>query len=90
MSEAAEELSGALMQVLCNCTVGERSRVVRQVADLFLTHSGNCSADQVDLFDSVIMKMIGHIDQAVRIYSRRTACSHGQRAAGGDQDLRKR
>jgi len=68
MSEAAEELSGALMQVLCNRTVGERSRVVRQVADLFLTHSNNCSADQVDLFDSVIMKMVGHIDQAVRVY----------------------
>lgn len=68
MSEAAEELSGALMQVLCDRSVGERSRVVRQVADLFLTHSGNCSADQVDLFDSVIMKMIGQVEQAVRIY----------------------
>jgi uncharacterized protein (DUF2336 family) len=68
MSEAAEEISGALMQVLCNRSVGERSRVVRQVADLFLTHSANCSADQVDLFDSVIMKMVGQIDAAVRIY----------------------
>jgi uncharacterized protein (DUF2336 family) len=68
MSEAAEELSGALMQVLCDRTVGERSRVVRQVADLFLTHSTSCSVDQVDLFDSVIMKMIGQVEQAVRIY----------------------
>lgn len=68
MSETAEELSGALMQVLCNRTVGERSRMVRQVADLFVTHSTRCTVDQVDLFDSVIMTMIGHIDQAVRIY----------------------
>jgi uncharacterized protein (DUF2336 family) len=48
--------------------VGERSRVVRQVADLFLTQSASYSAEQVDLFDSVIMKMIGQIDEAVRTY----------------------
>lgn len=68
MSEAAEEISGALMQVLSNRSIGERSRMVRQVADLFLSHGTNCSADQVDLFDSVIMKLIGQIDEAVRIY----------------------
>ena len=41
--------------------------LVRQVADLFLTQQGKYSADQVELFDSVIMKMIGQIDEAVRI-----------------------
>lgn len=68
MSETAEEISGALMQVLCNRSLGERSRVVRQVADLFLTYNSSCPADQVDLFDSVIMRMIGEVDQAVRVY----------------------
>lgn len=68
MSETAEEISGALIQVLSNRSAGERSRVVRQVADLFLTQYASYSAEQVDLFDSVIMKMIGQVDEAVRVY----------------------
>jgi uncharacterized protein (DUF2336 family) len=68
MSESAEEISGALIEVLASRGVGERSRVVRQVADLFLTQSASYSAEQVDLFDSVIMKMIGQVDEAVRLY----------------------
>ncbi len=68
MSETAEEISGALTQVLCNRSAGERNRVVRQVADLFLTQHASYSAEQVDLFDSVIMKMIGQVDEAVRVY----------------------
>ena len=38
MSQPAEEISGALIEVLSSRSVGERSRMVRQVADLFLTH----------------------------------------------------
>ena len=68
MSEPAEEISGAVVEVLSSRSVGERSRMVRQVADLFLTQQASYSADQVELFDSVIMKMIGQIDEAVRIY----------------------
>src|SRR5579872_408094 len=68
MSETAEEISGALTQVLSNRSAGERNRVVRQVADLFLTQHASYSVDQVDLFDSVIMKMIGQVDEAVRVY----------------------
>ncbi|AMN41320.1 DUF2336 domain-containing protein [Rhodoplanes sp. Z2-YC6860] len=68
MSETAEEISGALTQVLCNRSAGERGRVVRQVADLFLTQHGSYSGEQVDLFDSVIMKMVGQVDEAVRVY----------------------
>ncbi len=68
MSDTAEQISGALTEVLCNRSVSERSRVVRQVADLFLVQPSRYSADHVELFDSVIMKMIGQIDEAVRIY----------------------
>jgi uncharacterized protein (DUF2336 family) len=68
MSETAEEISGALTQVLCDRSAGERSRVVRQVADLFLTQHASYSGEQIDLFDSVIMKMIGQVDEAVRVY----------------------
>lgn len=68
MSEPAEEISGALIEVLSGRSTGERSRMVRQVADLFLTQHTRYSADQVELFDSVIMKMIGQIDEAVRVY----------------------
>jgi uncharacterized protein (DUF2336 family) len=68
MSQPAEEISGALIEVLSSRSVGERNRMVRQVADLFLTQQANYSTDQVQLFDSVIMKMIGEVDEAVRIY----------------------
>ena len=68
MSQPAEEISGALIEVLSSRSVGERNRMVRQVADLFLTQQGSYSTDQVQLFDSVIMKMIGQVDEAVRIY----------------------
>ena len=68
MSQPAEEISGALLEALSSRSAGDRSRMVRQVADLFLTQQGNYSTDQVQLFDSVIMKMIGEVDEAVRVY----------------------
>ncbi len=68
MSEPAEEISRALIEVLSSRSVDDRSRMVRQVADLFLTQQASYSTDQVQLFDSVIMKMIGQVDEAVRVY----------------------
>jgi uncharacterized protein (DUF2336 family) len=49
-------------------TVRERSRVLRQTADLFLSKSASYSDQQIKLFDSVMLQLLDHVDREVREY----------------------
>ncbi len=66
MHQPSTDTAGALVSTLSNRSVGERSRVVREIADLFLKQPENYSTEQVELFDSVMMKLIDKIGEEVR------------------------
>jgi len=58
----------AMADGLSGHTVRERSRVLRQTADLFLSKSTSYSDQQVKLFDSVMLQLLDHVDREVREY----------------------
>src|SRR5437660_7500355 len=60
--------STALANGLSGHTVRERGRVLRETADLFLSKSTNYSEQQVELFDSVMLQLLDHVDREVREY----------------------
>jgi uncharacterized protein (DUF2336 family) len=49
-------------------SVRERSRVLRETADLFLNKSTHYSDEHIELFDSVMLKLLDHVDREVREY----------------------
>ena len=84
MPDVPFDPSTVLADGLSGHTVRERSRVLRQTADLFLSKSASYSDQQVKLFDSVMLQLLDHVDQEVREYlSKRFA--RRQRAASGRQ-----
>jgi uncharacterized protein (DUF2336 family) len=58
----------ALADGLSGHMVRERSRVLRQTADLFLSKPASYSEQQVKLFDSVMLQLLDHVDREVREY----------------------
>ena len=68
MPDVLVDPSAALADGLSGHTVRERSRVLRQTADLFLSKSASYSDQQVKLFDSVMLQLLDHVDREVREY----------------------
>ncbi len=68
MDEAAAEASMLLTDALAHRGSGEQGRVVREIADLFMRQPASYSAEQVALFDNVMMKIVDQIDEEVRVY----------------------
>jgi uncharacterized protein (DUF2336 family) len=68
MPDVPFDPSSVLADGLSGHTVRERSRVLRQTADLFLSKSASYSDQQVKLFDSVMLQLLDHVDQEVREY----------------------
>jgi uncharacterized protein (DUF2336 family) len=68
MAQPSTDISDELVGALSNRSVGERSRVVREIADLFLRQPENYSAEQVELFDSVMMRLINQVGEEVRAH----------------------
>jgi uncharacterized protein (DUF2336 family) len=66
MHQRSTDTAGALVSTLSNRSVGERSRVVREIADLFLKQHESYSTEQVELFDSVMIRLIDRIGEEVR------------------------
>jgi uncharacterized protein (DUF2336 family) len=60
--------TGALGDDLSGHTVRERGRVLRETADLFLSKSAKYSDQHIKLFDSVMSKLLDHVDREVREY----------------------
>src|SRR4030095_10899597 len=60
--------TGALGDGLSGHTVRERGRVLRETADLFLSKSARYSDQHIKLFDSVMLKLLDHVDREVREY----------------------
>lgn len=57
-----DQLEGAL----ANKDISRRAEVLRRVTDLFVLGSGKFSEDQIELFDSVMGKLIENIELAAR------------------------
>ena len=68
MPDVLVDPSAALANGLSGHTVRERGRVLRETADLFLSKSANYSDQQVNLFDSVMLQLLDHVDREVREY----------------------
>jgi uncharacterized protein (DUF2336 family) len=68
MNDATAEASRLLTDALACRGSGEQGRVVREIADLFMKQPASYSTDQVDLFDSIMMKIVDQIDEQVRVY----------------------
>jgi uncharacterized protein (DUF2336 family) len=68
MDDLALDISGSLVDASNNPSAAERSRIVREVAALFIRQSSQYSAVQVDLFDKVLIKLIDQIEEEVRVY----------------------
>src|SRR5215510_11851968 len=62
------ESSAALADSLSGRSVQERGRVLRRTADLFLSNLASYSDQQAELFDSVMLKLLDHVDREVREY----------------------
>jgi uncharacterized protein (DUF2336 family) len=58
--EWADDLSGR--------SIRERGRVLRKMADLFLSKSESYSVEQLELFDTVMMKLIEQVDREISAY----------------------
>src|SRR5438034_5911894 len=59
-TELVDDLSGR--------SIRERGRVLRKMADLFLSKSASYSDEQIILFDIVMMKLVDQVDREVREY----------------------
>src|SRR5215475_14677315 len=68
MPDVVVDPFNAMADGLSGHTVRERSRVLRQTADLFLSKSTSYSDQQVKLFDSVMLQLLDHVDREVREY----------------------
>ncbi|HZP74747.1 MAG TPA: DUF2336 domain-containing protein [Pseudolabrys sp.] len=68
MANPAVDTSRLLTDALADRTAGDRGRVVREIADLFLRQPASYSNEQIELFDNVLMKMVDQIDEEVRAH----------------------
>jgi uncharacterized protein (DUF2336 family) len=82
MPDVLVDPSTALANGLSCHTVRERSRVLRQTADLFLSKSTSYSDQQVKLFDSVMLQLLDHVDREVREYLSNRFASLGDAPPG--------
>jgi uncharacterized protein (DUF2336 family) len=64
---AQENLIDQLEGVLASKDMSERAEVLRRVTDLFIHGSGRFTADQIELFDEVMTKLIENIELAARV-----------------------
>ena len=55
-----------LEEVLSNKDLGRRAEVLRRVTDLFVLFSGTYSEQQIALFDTVMSRLLEHIERAAR------------------------
>ena len=55
-----------LEEVLSNKDLGRRAEVLRRVTDLFVLNSGTYSEEQIALFDTVMSRLVEHIERAAR------------------------
>ncbi len=55
-----------LEEVLGSKDLGRRAEVLRRVTDLFVLHSGTYSEEQIALFDTVMSRLLEHIERAAR------------------------
>lgn len=63
---AQEHLIGDLEGVLAGKDASGRAEILRRVTDLFIHGSGSFTVDQIDLFDDVMSRLVGTIEQAAR------------------------
>jgi uncharacterized protein (DUF2336 family) len=68
MANLPVDLAEALTSSLSGRSVSERGRIVRDLAALFLSQATVYSSVQVELFDTILIKLIDRIDEEVRIY----------------------
>jgi uncharacterized protein (DUF2336 family) len=66
MPRASIDLSAMLTEDLSGRSAGERSRIVRDLAGLFLHEPERYSASQVQLFDEVLSRLIRRVDEELR------------------------
>jgi uncharacterized protein (DUF2336 family) len=64
---AQEDLIDQLEGVLASKDISKRAEMLRRVTDLFIQGSGRFSADQVELFDEVMNRLVENIEIAARI-----------------------
>lgn len=59
-------LIGELEDVIAGNDLGRRAEILRRVTDLFVLRSGSFSEDQIELFDTVMRRLLEHIEIAAR------------------------
>lgn len=64
MSNSVVSLLDQIDGLASGASEGERSRVVRQLADLFVTPDTKYSDSQIELFDRVMIKLVDHVERA--------------------------
>src|ERR1700757_4618463 len=55
-----------LEDVIAGNELGRRAEILRRVTDLFVLRSGSFTDDQIELFDSVMNRLLEHIESAAR------------------------
>ena len=63
---AQESLTDQLEHVLASNDLSKRADILRRITDLFIVGSGNFSAEQIDLFDQVMSKLVETVEVAAR------------------------
>lgn len=61
-----ENLIDQLESILASKDLSRRAGILRKVTDLFVLGSGKFSEDQIELFDSVIARLLENIERAAR------------------------
>ena len=61
-----ETLTDQLEQALASRDLSRRADILHRVADLFMVGSGRFSADQIELFDAVMERLIEAVEVAAR------------------------
>lgn len=70
-----ESFTDQLEQALASKDLSRRAEILHRITDLFMSSSGNLSAEQIELFDDVMSKLLGAVELAVR-------AAFGRRLAG--------
>jgi uncharacterized protein (DUF2336 family) len=63
---ACQSLVDELETVIAGSDIGRRAAILRRVADLFASSSGNLSNDQTALFDDVMNQLVDEIETSAR------------------------
>ena len=65
---ATRLLFDELEAAVADSDLGRRAQILRRIADLFASASGNLSAEQISLFDDIMHELVKEVETGARVW----------------------